>query len=307
MNCRSAKAKLFAAAIFFALVASAAGNDLPRISATASPVEIILRWPSTATNFVIETAGDLDAATWSSVPYPIGIRDGQRSVRLPVSEQQRFFRLRQTAPDTNCFECTQVIGYSQVGAGNGGWYVTDGVFESIVPNAKWQLLWNSGAGVDRWQDPNYSGWTNKLISPCPIVSNAPTRVVLSVSGPYGSNEAAWADAIDATIDTIRQKLPTVQRIILQPVVGGPEHDSCYSDGQLVRASWQHKHIDNAIAAVVTRRAGEEIEVHPGYSPEVRDCFDYVDALGHLTRAGAAAAGRAVAEYFLQLDAACGNP
>ncbi|MBA4149048.1 MAG: hypothetical protein H0X66_13100 [Verrucomicrobia bacterium] len=305
MNKKSLSRTSIITPLFCALAVAALADDFPRISATATPSAIVLRWPSTATNFILETAAPLDAGTWSIVPYPVGIRDGQKSVRLPASEQQRFFRLRQTAPHTNCFECTQVIGYSQVGA-QSGWYVTDGVFESVVPDAKWQLLWNSGAGVDRWQDPNYSGWTNKFVSPCPVISNAPTRVVLSISGPYGSNEAAWADAIDATIKTIRQKLPTARRIILQPVVGGPAHASCSSGDQLVRASWQHKHIDNAIADVVTRRAGGDIEVHPGFSPEVRTCSDYADSLGHLTRSAGAAAGRAVAEYFLQLDYPCEN-
>jgi hypothetical protein len=202
--------------------------------------------------------------------------------------------------DRPCFDCTQVIGYSQVAS----WYMRDGVFESIVGANRWQLLWNSGGGVDRWQNPDYAGWNNNLVSPCAENSAAPGRVVLSVSGPYGGNEEAWAAAIEATIETIRVKIPSARRIVLQAVVGGPNGEPCTIDGQLVRASWQHAHIDNAIAAVVAARFGTEPEVVPGFSPRVRDCDDYSDALGHLTGAGAVAAGRTIGEYYKRIDLPC---
>lgn len=82
-------------------------------------------------------------------------------------------RLTVSVPQV-CFECTQVIGYSQVGALN-GWFTRDGVFESIVGTDHWQLLWNNGATLDHWQNPNYFGWNNALVSPCATNRPRPTE------------------------------------------------------------------------------------------------------------------------------------
>ena len=91
--------------------------------------------------------------------------------------------------------CTQVIGFSQVGWDNGGWYMTGGAFESQAGNAAWQLLWENGAGIDQWQNANYSGWNKSITSPCASGSNAPERVLLSVSGSYSDNVNAWMNAL----------------------------------------------------------------------------------------------------------------
>ncbi len=186
------------------------------------------------------------------------------------------------------FACTLVIGYSQVAE----WYQAGGAFESTVEDDRWELLWNGGAGVDRWRDSDYEGWSEPLHSPCSSGSNAPDRVLLSISGPYGADETKWADAIAATVAAIRRRYPSVERIVLQPVVGGPGHRDCVVDGDRVRASWQHAHIDHAIAAVVNR-----VDVVAGMSPEVRSCADYRDALGHLTPDGAAAAGSSIGAHY----------
>jgi hypothetical protein len=202
------------------------------------------------------------------------------------------------------FRRTRVIGYSQVGSPRGGWYVAGGVFESIVGDQHWELLWNGGAGVDRWRHADYAGWSRPLISPCPG-ENPPDRVLLSVSGPYGDDEKAWAEAITETVAVIRKKIPSVRQIILQPVVGGPGGKPCTPPGSTegkVRASWQHSHIASAIGKVVKEQKGSNVEVVAGYAPQVRSCADYTDGLGHLTPEAAEAAGRAIGEYYSKRDA-----
>jgi enterochelin esterase-like enzyme len=201
------------------------------------------------------------------------------------------------------FKRTRVIGYSQVGRPRDGWFVVDGIFESLVGDEHWELLWENGAGVDRWRDPAFAGWTRPLVSACP--GDAPVdRVVLSISGPYGEDESAWADAIEATIATIAGKIPSVRRIVLQAVAGGPGGEPCPAPGgksrrgdTRVRASWQHPHIVNAINTVVRRRADGAVEVTAGIQPLVGDCAHYADALGHLTPEGAAALARQIGAYY----------
>ncbi|MDZ4290106.1 MAG: hypothetical protein U0984_19220 [Prosthecobacter sp.] len=210
------------------------------------------------------------------------------------------------------FHRTRVIGYSQVGQPRGGWFVAGGIFESLVGNDRWELLWHGGAGVDRWHDPNYAGWSQQLVSPCP--GDTPVdRVLLSVSGPYGSDEKAWAEAIEATIATICQKIPTARQIILQAVVGGPDGKPCPApaggrkarpggkSGGDVRASSQHPHIVNAIRAVVKKYVGGAVEIVAGYEPKLRACEEYADALGHLTPDGAAAVARVIGKHYAPLD------
>jgi hypothetical protein len=65
------------------------------------------------------------------------------------------------------------IDYSQVRQ----WYPH---FEKAIGDPdRWELLWNGGAGVDKWSDPNYAGWGNPPVSPCKERSDDPDRVVLS--------------------------------------------------------------------------------------------------------------------------------
>ena len=206
-----------------------------------------------------------------------------------------------------CFHRTRVIGYSQVGQPRGGWYVAGGAFESLVGDERWELLWAGGAGVDRWREVVYAGWARPLISPCPG-DEPPDRVLLSVSGPYGSDEKAWAAAITATVENIRGKIPSARKIVLQPVVGGPEGKSCPArGGDRVRASWQHNHIANAIREVEKQYAAateQPVRVIAGYLPRVRDCDDYSDGLGHLKPEAAEAIGRTIGEHYARLDAEC---
>jgi hypothetical protein len=199
-------------------------------------------------------------------------------------------------------QCNLVIGYSQVGQTNGGWFVAGGAFEEEVVDDDWQLLWNGGAGVDMWQNPNYTGWSNSLISPCASNSIAPVKVLLSISGPYGADVQRWKSAIDSTITVIKSKYPSVAQIILQPVVGGPGHATCMLGNDSVRASWQHKYIDQAIALVVA----DKMDVIAGYSPEVDNCNDYADALGHLDPTAATAIGREIGQYYAASTAATPN-
>jgi len=187
-------------------------------------------------------------------------------------------------PQENQFTCTLVIGYSQVAQ----WYEADDVFESTVDGARWELKWAGGAGVDRWSDPDNRAWSAELVSPCVSNADAPDRIVLSVSGPYGDDEDAWVEGINGSVALIRQRYPTARVIALIPVVGGPSHRTCELEGRSVRASWQHEHIDNAIEQVVAADRTGTLVVGP--SPEVRTCDDYRDALGHLTDEGAAALG-----------------
>jgi hypothetical protein len=235
-------------------------------------------------------------AAWAALGL---LTDGPAVAQPP---QDRPTDDKATTDKPAAFRRTRVIGYSQVGSPKGGWFVAGGVFESIVGDQRWELLWAGGAGVDRWRDEDYRGWQQPLVSPCPG-DDPPDRVLLSVSGPYGSDEKAWAEAITATVENIRKKIPSARQIILQPVVGGPDGKPCPTPGGgQVRASWQHKHIEKAIQEVVQKYAKQDVPVVAGYSPRVRTCDDYTDGLGHLKPEAAEAIARMIGEHYARQDA-----
>lgn len=181
------------------------------------------------------------------------------------------------------FVSNLVIGYSQVSQ----WYPA---FETVVDEDRWELLWNGGAGVDKWSDPNYAGWSRPIQSSCKVRSGDPDRVVLSISGPYGRDEDQWTQKIEETVKVIRSKYKNVKQIALQPVVGGPGSS---------RAAQQHPVIVKAIGRVV--KADKTGTIISGPSPQVTSDKDFRDKLGHLTQEAARRIGTTIGEYYKKLD------
>lgn len=237
-------------------------------------------------------------------------------IALLIFSTTKVTKLRAQGSNYPSYECTQVIGFSQVGQpgskdqpGPGyGWYVAGGVFESLVDDDRWQLLWEGGAAVHRWANPDYEGWNQKIISPCTNNSDTPDRILLSVSALFGKNVNKWAAAIEKAIETIQQKLPNVDKIILQPVVGGPGGKTCpctrncdfdwpqvSESFENIRASWQQNYIGEAIERVVAHQK-QEVAVK-GYYPQVESCTHYIDGLGHLTKQGAEYIGEQLGNYY----------
>ncbi len=186
-------------------------------------------------------------------------------------------------PQPTEYTCTQVIGYSQTHQ----WYSAG--FESVVDDDRWQEIWRGGAAIDLWTDPDFAGWSEPIFSPCANNSDAPDRVLLSISADFHDDPNWWAGNISIVIGHIRDRYPGVRQIMLQPVVGGPNHQTCSPNG--VRASENHPVIDEGIALVV---GGDVIA---GFSPEVRTCDDYSDFIGHLTADGSAALAVTIGDYY----------
>ena len=199
------------------------------------------------------------------------------------------------------FACSQVIGFSQTNQWFTGASSTDlAGFQTIVDNDRWQLLFNGGAGVEKWSDPNYPGWDRPLQAPCVDSAEKPDRVILTISGNLGdlmSDPQIWADEIDRAITIITLKYDSVRQVLLQPVVGGPNDSVCTFNNQEIRASVNHPVIDQAIERVVTNHS-VDVAVAAGFSPTVAVCSDYRDTLGHLTPMASDAVGREIGLFYL---------
>ncbi len=290
----------------FGLAALRCDGDGTAPLGTVTPVATIEVFPAVVT---LDSAGDVDTLTavardgegnvlsnltlsWSSSDTAVvaveegvvtGMGAGTATVRASAEDvTSNPVAVTVTAPPA-AFTCTQVIGFSQTN----DWYSRG--FESLVADDAWQELWRIGAAIDLWADPDYAGWSEPIVSPCVTNSDDPDRVLLTISGGFNDDASWWAGQILVVVSHIRDKYPNVREIMLQPVVGGPNHQVCSPNGE--RASTNHPVIDAAIAL----EAGGDVT--PGFSPEVRTCADYSDFVGHLFTQASEAVAVTIGQYY----------
>lgn len=182
-----------------------------------------------------------------------------------------------TAP-TSGRTCTEVIGFSETYQWYFGGYPTYDQFYSQLPPGSVQLRWDAGASIDKWADPSFSGWTGGLGSrACTAGSDDPDAVILTItSSDYVTDIAWWRQQISAAIGVARARYANLRTVFLQPVVGGPSHESCFVGGVQVRATYNEPYIEQAIGTLLGNG------VSAGADPLVRTCADYADDIGHLT-------------------------
>ncbi len=177
-------------------------------------------------------------------------------------------------PTNDDVTCTEVVGFSQTAQ----WALQAPDFQDAVGDAEWQVRWAPGAAIYFWADPDFEGWEGEAQSRCETGADAPDRIVLTISSQnYEDDSSVFVPWIQDAIAAARSRYPSVEQVVLQPVVGGPGNGACVlGDGdRQVRASHNHPLIDAAIAQVV----GGSVVAGP--SPEVRTCDDYADSAGHL--------------------------
>jgi hypothetical protein len=209
-------------------------------------------------------------------------------------------------PTADDAECTLVLGYSQTA----DWYMAPegraqddsapraaAIFEGQVDGDRWQLLWQGGAGPELWLDPNFVGWDNDILFPCASGSDEPDRIVYMVSGPHGDDVEAWVSLTQQAIETIREKFPSAHTIALESIVGGPEGQECFFEGEPVRASVQYPYIAEALRQVAA--ADEDVVV--GALARVKSCNHYVDVRGHLDGPGGASTAATFGQFYRTFD------
>ncbi len=207
----------------------------------------------------------------------------------PVTASPTSSETSSATPAAGPFACTLVIGFSQTEQ----WYLEAPDFEAAVGTDRWELLWNAGAAVELWSNPEYAGWSEPILSPCLERSQDPDRVVFTIgSRDLPLDPPAYAVAIRSAIATTREMFPDLRQIVLQPLVGGPDDGQCIAhSGRVVEASASHPVVDRAIALVIGGN------VVPGDSPEVRTCDDYQDSVGHLDRQAEGPIGAEIGAYY----------
>jgi len=186
-------------------------------------------------------------------------------------------------------QCTRVLGMSQTR----NWF-EEGGFESQagIDPAEWELTPVGGADINQWMDPTFIGFTATPRSAS--CGGTPTRVLFHAAylGFEQASDALIADGLSTVVANIRAAWPSVARVDLVPIVGGPDHSLCQIDGRTVDATRMHPRIDTAIAAVA-----DGVGVLDGVDLLVSSCADYADGLGHLLPSGSAFVAQTVATSY----------
>jgi hypothetical protein len=204
-----------------------------------------------------------------------------------------------TSAEAASVTCTQIVGFSQTMQ----WYFAG--FQTTISNTKsWELRWVGGGSIGNWADPNYVGWTDDAYqaTTCSSNWNSPDQALLDVSGDYSNDPNYWAQQTQLAMTNLRNKWPTVRRIILQPVVGGPGGGLCIFSGSVVRASYNFPFIIQGLQQLAN---GSTVVL--GITPTVTSCSDYADNIGHLTDSAKGPIGVMIGSYYNSFSSASVPP
>ncbi len=182
------------------------------------------------------------------------------------------------------YTCTQVLGFSQTR----NWFRA---FQIDLGNSRYQLLQSTNGGL-KWQDPNFSGWSNPLISPCTQGSQDPDRIIDNISWRQDVTDVAfYVREIKDEVVTLRNRFPDAD-IVLQAVVGGPNDSTCGG----VHTAIVHPAVEAAIQQVVAGDSALSAPVGPE-APEVAQCSHFRDDIGHLIDEQKDPMGRTIATFY----------
>jgi hypothetical protein len=159
------------------------------------------------------------------------------------------------------------------------WFNDGGTFETWVADDEWELRWYPGGFLWKWAEwPWFQGWTEPILSPCAANAETPQQVIfdIAVIDDHDPTPEDIYENIEIVVARLRATHPGA-KIILHPIVGGPNHQLCYVDGSLVAPTHYHPILDTLIGRAVTEGLVDGATI----SPEVGDCSWFIDWLGHL--------------------------
>jgi len=125
-----------------------------------------------------------------------------------------------TFPDPSTFVCNAMLGVSV----NDDWF--EAGFETVVPNAKWQLRWRSLAFVEIWADPQNDIWSEPLLSACASGSTTPDRVLYTAVNWTYTTTDQWVPKLTAVVENIKAKYQGVKEIDLMTMLRAPNNMVC---------------------------------------------------------------------------------
>jgi hypothetical protein len=189
-----------------------------------------------------------------------------------------------TAPDA--YACTLVLGVKETGE----WF--NAGFESIVENARWEVVPIHDGYLELWAEPNNAMWSVAPQSPCAKGATTPDRVIFSSSNYVYSTTDEFAPKYMGVIENIKAHYPTVKRVDLMTLVRAPGNTPC--PGNLTEKTWIRPAEDESIQ-MMTRAYPGFVFASPRF--EVRSCADFAMP-PHFTGPAAMAVAKVIGAYYL---------
>lgn len=182
------------------------------------------------------------------------------------------------------FNCTRIIGINATSE----WY-TQG-FETMVDNAKWEIVRVHSGFVELWADPNNAVWNTGPSSAC--TTGKPDRIIFVALNFMSNTLDQWLPPLTAVVKNLQAKFPGLKRIELATFVRAPMDQPC-PQGPPYRSTIT-KAEDDAIAMVAAANPGL-VTVSPKF--EAHTCSEFSGNPPHPSAAGGAAWAKMIAAYY----------
>lgn len=171
------------------------------------------------------------------------------------------------------------------------WY--DVGFETIVDNAKWELVRVHSGFVELWANAQDPVWSTAISSPCAQNSTQPDRVVFVALNFDYTTLDQWLPPVTAVVKNLQTKYPSAKRIELMSFIRAPGNKAC-SQAPAKRSTITPAQ-DEAMAMVAAANPGLVV-VAPKF--EAKACSEFSSNPPHPSPAGATAWAKMMGDYYL---------
>jgi hypothetical protein len=165
-------------------------------------------------------------------------------------------------------------------------------FETMVDNARWELVRVHSGFVDLWANPSSELWNTGPTSACAANAKTPDRIIFVGLRFEWTEKAQWVQALTAVVKNLKAKYPSAKQIELATFVRAPGNKPCGS--RPAYRSTIHPSQDEAIAEVVATEPSF-LSASPRF--EVDACSDFSGNPPHFSAAGTKVVAKKIAEHY----------
>jgi hypothetical protein len=186
---------------------------------------------------------------------------------------------------TESYTCTRIIGINATAE----WY--NAGFESMVDNARWELIRVHSGFVDLWANPTSTLWNTGPTSAC-AGGKSPDRVIY-VGLNFQSNKLEqWLPPLTAVVKNVQAKFPGIKRIELATFVRAPGNKGCpQRDASRSTISAAQDEANMMVAAANPAL----VRVSPKF--EAKTCSEFSGNPPHPSQSGGMAWAKMIAEHY----------
>jgi hypothetical protein len=189
-------------------------------------------------------------------------------------------------PDNGSYTCTMVIGINATSE----WY-TQG-FETLVDNAKWEIIRVHSGFVELWADPKNGVWSTGPSSACAQNATNPDRVIFVALNFDQTALDWWLPPVQAVVKNLQAKFSNLKRIELGTFVRAPGNKPCPQAP--AKRSTIAPAEDQAIEMVAAMNPGL-VTVSPKF--EAKTCGEFSGNPPHPSATGGKAWATMMAAYY----------